>query len=285
MNKSNLFCLIFLSITINSIGQTVVNSAGGSFGNFDFSLGEVVINNSDKINIGFLQPLDQNIPPSYIVPDVDVPCSSAGFSIPFRSVQGISDGNVGLDFCFEYDPLVLKPTGTATLGSVVTGGNPTITDYFLNITTPGKINGIIYFNGTAPANSTFSGTGSLININFVLVPGQLPGKVAQVKLCGITESNTNGQLKDYNSFQPSKVNIISDYNLSGLVSFWGIATRTLKSGPNYIATTVQASDASCNATGLSVTTDLYGKFSMNTKGVSGILLSRDIPGNYNSLIP
>lgn len=277
---------LILMLTIISLriqAQSVINTSGNSSSTYDFSLGEVAIGGAGS-SLGFLQPqarLEQ-VAEVYKVKDIDVPCSSAGFSIPIEADTTVSVGINGLDFCFEYDANVMTPAGTATVGSVANGGDPSLTGYFLNIGQVGKIYGVVYFTGTAPANATFSGIGDIIKLNFTLKAGAIPGTKGKIKLCGITESNLNSSTKDLSFTSESFVNITSDYNLKGTVSFWGQTNKPLRSGTNYISTTAQTADGLCVTTNTAVNTDATGAFSLNIKDASQLYINRSIPGSFGS---
>lgn len=281
--KNIIYIAALLCFTFVSNAQSVINTSGNSSSTYDFSLGEVVIGGTSS-SLGFLQPqvrLEQ-VEEVYKVKDIDVPCSSAGFAIPIEAGTTISAGINGLDFCFEYDANALTPTGTATVGTVANGGNPSLTGYFLNITQPGKIYGVVYFTGTAPSNATFSGIGDIIRLNFTLKAGAIPGTKGLIKLCGITESNTNGSTKDIAFTTEAFVHITSDYNLKGTVSYWGQTNKPLRSGTNYISTTAQTADGLCVTTNAAVNTDATGAFTVNIKDASQLYINRSIPGTFGS---
>jgi hypothetical protein len=281
--KNIIYIVALLCFTFKSKAQSVINTSGNSSSTYDFSLGEVVIGGTSS-SLGYLQPnarLEQ-LEEVYKVKDIDVPCSSTGFSIPIEASSTVATGINGFDFCFEYDANVITPTGTATVGSVANGGDPSLTGYFLNITQTGKIYGVVYFLGNAPANATFNGIGDIIKLNFTLKAGAIPGTKGKIKLCGITESNVNGSTKDLLFTSESFVNIISDYNLKGSVSFWGQTNKPLRSGTNYISTTAQTADGLCVTTSTAVNTDATGSFTVNVKDASQLYINRSIPGTFGS---
>lgn len=239
-----------------------------------------------------MRPASDFIPPTpcignFAIPDSDVNCSSSSILIPIEATSTVSSDVVGFDFCMTYDENLLIPTGNASIGDVVHGGNSAIADYFLNTSTPGEINGLIYFNGAAPFPSYFSGIGTVISIEFQYNGSVPPGTMMPFTLCGVNESTLfSGDIahcnEDLNHFT-----VINDPTYLGTIEFWGKGARPLQydelNPGSFLPTSITGTDISCTASGASTFyTDLNGQFVYEVAEGDYIRISRDIPGAYGS---
>lgn len=222
---------------------------------------------------------------NYKIPDQEVTCSSNTFMVPIQAINSVTDGVIGMDFCVAYDTSLMTPTGNAIVGSVANGGNSSITNSFLNTNFPGEINGLIFFNGTAPFPSYFNGSGTVIELEFQYNGEVAPGTTMAVQLCGVTESTLfNGDSLHCND-DVQNILVTNDPNFVGTLKFWGVNGKKLLydtlNPTAYIATLIQGSDSMCND--VSTTTfypDLNGQFRYEVSEGDYFTISRDIPGSY-----
>ncbi len=224
---------------------------------------------------------------NYTISDIEVACEQETFGVPLEGAPALTDV-LGLDFCMQYDESVITPTGTATIGDVVTGGNPDYADYYLNISTPGIIYGVIYYTAQAPFPTFFSGSGLIIDIDYTLNPGVPTGTSTDIQLCGVTEGSLVSGNVDNCSGLTNSVNIVSDPEFNSVIEYWDRASKPLiydfNQTSSYLKTEIIGMDAGCNPTGYTALTDTLGEFSFNSDSASHIAIVRDIPGEYGSMV-
>ncbi|MEP1095807.1 MAG: T9SS type A sorting domain-containing protein [Cyclobacteriaceae bacterium] len=224
-------------------------------------------------------------PGNFEIPDQDVTCSNSTFMIPIEAINPVSNEVIGMDFCVTYDTTLMTPTGDAIIGNVAHGGNPSVASSFINVNTPGEVNGLIFFNGSAPFPSYFSGNGTVVELEFQYNGDVPPGTVLPIQLCGVTESTLfNGDSLHCNESEQN-ITVINDPSFTGTLKFWNVnGKRLLYDTLNptaYNATAINGSDALCND--ISSTTfypNLNGQFSYEVEEGDYFTISRDIPGSY-----
>jgi hypothetical protein len=224
---------------------------------------------------------------NYVTPNIQVQCEQTNFSVPLQGSPILTDV-LGLDFCMEYDEVIITPTGTATIGEVVNQGSPNYADYYLNISTPGIIYGVIYYTAQAPFPTFLNGNGLIIDIHYTLNPGIPFGTTTEIKLCGVTEGTLSSGSVEVCSGLTSTVEIVSNPEFTGTVEYWNKAAKPLIYDLDIPAanleTQILGTDNLCNLTSYSVLTDTLGNFNFNTDSATYLTISRDIPGNYGSAV-
>lgn len=267
--------IICQALTINSGKSLELNS--GTLVTVSGNL----VNNGTIINCGSLNVsgtttgTGTTIGSKYKIDPQTVVCAgtTTNFSVPISTIGAIAGGLVSLDFDLFYDVTKVTPTGTATIGVV---GNTTFGTYFLNTATPGKVGVSVYLNGQ-PANTFFSGTGTVISLNFSVKTGVVLGSILTNFTTGdIVESKMfsstimcpaqagsftytrrfNGQLQYRNT--ALKISGVAGQNPTAITPLTGGCTGT--------ALTAPAIDAN-------------GLFSVQNNALSHLRISREIAGH------
>ncbi|MEQ8811467.1 MAG: T9SS type A sorting domain-containing protein, partial [Imperialibacter sp.] len=288
---------------VGTFGEGIYLSVdGGESWTYDSDFGKAAVNDMQQIGndiyIGitgngihkrpvadFLPNVDCPVAGNFEIKDQEVNCSSSSILVPVDAIGEVSSGVIGLDFCLQYDASYLSPSGNAFIKDVAHGGNPGYVSYFLNTSTPGQVNGILYFNGLAPFPSYFSGSGSVVDIEFDIVAEAPPGTELVFSLCGVTESTLfNGDF-DHCSASDGTFTVVNDPTFIGTVLFWGKGGKPLQYDPlnpsAFVATEVGGSDELCGPTGTQIfNTDMAGQFVYEVDEGDYINISRDIPGVY-----
>jgi photosystem II stability/assembly factor-like uncharacterized protein len=233
----------------------------------------------------FLPNVDCPVAGNFEIKDQEVNCSSSSILVPVDAIDEVSSGVIGLDFCLQYDASYLSPSGNAFIKDVAHGGNPGYVSYFLNTSTPGQVNGILYFNGSAPFPSYFSGSGSVVDIEFDIVSEAPPGTKLVFSLCGVTESTLFSGDFDHCSASDGTFSVVNDPTFIGTVLFWGKRGKALQydslNPSAFIATEVSGSDELCGPKGTEIfNTDMAGQFVYEVDEGDYINIRRDIPGVY-----
>lgn len=280
MKKLIQILLLLLSVPL-VFSQQVVNTTGVASPLLDFTVGELSTGGIGATQLGFIQPKIQvlTIESPYSLPQTRVACSASKVFVNVNA-DIITSGINGIDFCLSYDSKVMRPTGNATLGSLVTSGSATNASYYINTMLTDKLCGIIYFTGTSQASSEIKGKGLLISIEFNLQPGQLPGKQSPLVLTEVVESYQNNATQDFVNPATSVVTITPDFNLSGTLLYWGATNKPLRAST--INTVVNEADVLCQKGAKTATVDASGKFVMNIENISHLAINRDIPGTFGS---
>jgi hypothetical protein len=121
----------------------------------------------------------------YIIPNDTLPCDTTFFCVPLIANTPVNYGIEGLDFCLQYNPYIMQPTGMVYLGNVATsGGNA---NYNFSDNGSGTVNVGIYY--TSGAGSYLQGSGVIACVEFRLVHGYntYPGTYNMYD-CGIIET-------------------------------------------------------------------------------------------------
>ncbi len=223
---------------------------------------------------------------NYGIQTSGVTCASPFFTVPIVANNPVGNGIIGLNFCLSYDPAMVTPTGSATVGSVVTGGDASIADYFLNTSTPGQIEGLLFFNGNAPFPSYLSGNGSVINLEFEYDSGINPDDALVFQLCGVTESTLSSGDSTHCSESDYPFLVENESVFTGTLEFWSNGSRKLLydtlNPAAYLPTNIWGTDSSCTPTATgSILPDLNGQFIYNTTMGDKITIDRDIPGSFS----
>ena len=214
----------------------------------------------------------------YAVGSITEICNETSFCLPINVVDAVSNV-IGYDIILDFDASEVTPTGVVTVAADVI--NPAFTEVSNSIDlVNGKMNISVYFNGTAPANTRFTGDGELLCVQFNKTGAFLPEDTADFSLDLIQESyftgvepklSDNGQYIAFrDSLYPGKLKLWTDN--SPIV--YNAAT------PNdYLITEIVGTDNTCaNPSANAVTPDLSGNFLHNANDGLNISFSKDILG-------
>ena len=226
---------------------------------------------------------------NYQIESQEFSCASSSVFIPISAINDVNGDVIGLDFCLTYDTSLLIPTGNANIGAVAHSGDPRIVDMFLNTSIPGQINGLVYFNSSAPFPTFFSGSGNVISLEFVFNGDVAPGTDVALALCGVTESTLYSGTYDHCNEVPSIQQVINDPTFTGTLKFWNRNGRRLLydslNPGNYIPTLINGTDSLCQAIGSKTFfPDLNGQFIFETLEGDFFEINRDIPGAFEDTL-
>ncbi len=228
----------------------------------------------------------------YQIGNVEVEACPAGgdiFCVPLETTgfPVIDPDIIGLDFCMEYDPTLVQPTGNATLGNVVLS-DPNV-DFFLNDQIPGVVRVVIAYLPGAPVGTSFQQIADeVICIEFETLPGVPAGAQIDFVSCELRESFELG-VEDECVDDGSAI-FESGLNIDGQIIYWNDNTRPLRyddaNPTDYNQTNVYTGDL-CDGsvpTTASVQPDLNGDFTYDTANGLTIQIERDIDNNDPSCI-
>jgi hypothetical protein len=205
-------------------------------------------------------------------------CVPPTFCLPIAAVATVSNV-IGYDLTLNYNPAKVTPTGNITVyNALVTPGWVDAINSIDNVN--GIMNISLFFNGTAPANAQFSGTGNLICVEFTKTGPFNPIDTASFTIPFLQESYFTGvqsQFVDNGQFSTYK-----DTTFNGSLRFWSdnsaLAYDPLN--PNtYLVTNIHGNNNTCTSpSAATAQPDLTGNFSYNTANGLNINIDRDILG-------
>lgn len=227
----------------------------------------------------------------YQIPQTTVPCGTDTLSICLESYQNVPNGIVGLNFCLEYDTMVMQPTGALTYGSVMTSSvqNPwSEIDSVVNFQfDPGKVWSTVYYDQLTSNGPFFSGSGEVVCLEFVLDSTAGAGALSSLTSCELIESYLVGDVT--RSVDSGSVEVVADSTLEGKLYFWNDSsgTRILRydtANPNdYRITNIIGIDTSCqNWTFPFAQPDTSGEFEHHIGRGASFVIHRDYPGDTNT---
>jgi hypothetical protein len=214
---------------------------------------------------------------NYTIGDVTPTCSNPTFCVPVEATTPISSGLFGIDFELNYDPLIMTPTGNATLGPVATSYGA----YFMvDDPVAGKVTTTVYLSG-APLGTYLNGAGDIICIEFTVNAGVASGTTFNFTTNGIIEgipgSPTCNETAGLFTFA-------DDNLLNGYLHFIDKQGREISYDPlnptDYLITTITGVDAACGNPSVAVTPDLNGDFTYDLTNGSNMMIERDIVGDF-----
>lgn len=206
-------------------------------------------------------------------------CSTSTFCLPVKAVSAVSDV-IGYDIVIDYDQTKVTPTGVVVRKNDLLlpsfNSNMVSTAYANNAVT-GKVNVSVFFNGTAPANARFSGTGEIICVEFSKT-GLGINDVANFTADTLMESRITGvQLAatDAGSFTS-----FTDSLLTSNLKFW-LDFSPIRYNPaapsDYLITKIYSNNTNCNNRSTTFTQpDLNGSFNFNVNSGAQMEIVKDI---------
>lgn len=214
----------------------------------------------------------------YRISTTSASCSGPIMCIPVDAIGTVSNV-IGFDAVMLYDKTRVTPTGLITVGSSLI--NPAYVDVANSIDTAnGSITISLYFNGSAPANANFSGTGNVFCVEFARTSGFSANDTATFSLPFIQESYFTGVLTQL--ADPGKYISFADTSFKAGLRFWldNSPLRYDQLNPTqYLVSNIYGNDAACaTLSSVSVQPDLAGNFDYNIHNGSNVTITRDIAG-------
>ncbi len=201
------------------------------------------------------------------------------FCIPLLVKEDIEPGIIGMDFCIEYDPTYVTPTGNASIGRVVTRGSDDAAYYINHTDHPGKVYVSVFYESTDPT-AQFTGSGEIACVEFSLTSNYTKEKTVYFTSCELVESYQLEIKNECVDFGYAK--IVDDNILEGRLIYWDDANSPIgydpDNGANYLPTFVHGANTNCEIEtfGASVP-DIYGYFEYDITLGEKINIERDIP--------
>lgn len=207
-------------------------------------------------------------------------CDQGTFCLPITALRPVNDV-IGYDIVLNYDKTAVQPNGIITVGGALVNPNFTSTASSVD-TAAGQMLISIFFNGTAPLNTEFSGTGELVCVGFAKLAGFGAVDTAKFTVPSLQESYINGvQPKvvspgEYRTFQDSIFTSTLRFWLNNLPIRYDAASPSTYLITNIYGSSNTACDTASLAAGNAVQPDLNGDFSYNYNNGSRINFQHDI---------
>ena len=214
----------------------------------------------------------------YAVGSASAACSDGDFCVPVISTDSVQNV-IGYDLTMNYDITKVAPTGTITLGNDLI--NSSLIDFASNVDAiNGQIAISIFLKGSAPANASFNGRGTIVCVGFTKLPAFNPIDTAEFSVSSLQESFFTGvtsQLVDAGSFST-----FFDTTFTGSLRFWSDNSPIRYNSANpteYLATNIYGNDNTCNNKSTSfIQPDLNGNFEYVIANSTHITIEKDIAG-------
>ncbi|MFM1745629.1 MAG: hypothetical protein RLZZ630_1566, partial [Bacteroidota bacterium] len=217
----------------------------------------------------------------YTVGVISGGCATSTFCLPVTAVDAVADV-IGYDIVLDYDQTKVTPTGVVVRKNDLLLPNfnsNMVSTAYSNDANNGKVYVSVFFNGTAPSNARFSGTGDIICVEFAKT-GLGINDVATFTADTLMESRITGvQLAatDAGSFTS-----FTDSLLTSNLKFWldFSPIRYNPSSPSdYLITNIYGNNTNCNSQSATASQpDLNGSFNFNVNSGSQIEIVKDIVG-------
>jgi hypothetical protein len=211
----------------------------------------------------------------YQIESVSQTCVPATFCVPVVAVAPV-DNVIGYDVVLNYDQTKVVPTGVVTVYSnIVNASQVDAINSFAN----GVMNISLFFNGTAPANAEFNGTGRIFCVEFSKTANFNPGvDTALFSISDLQESYFNGVQSQL--VLDGSVSTYKDTTYTASLKFWSDNSPLAYDPLNpsaYLITNVYGNDLTCNNPSVdAVQPDLNGVFSYTTNNGLAVNIQRDI---------
>lgn len=224
-----------------------------------------------------LEIADPNALP-YKVLTTKATCLSSTFCLPVTAVATVSNV-IGYDVVLAYDKNKVSPTGNISVQNSLI--NPSYVDVINSIdAVNGLINISLYFNSSAPSNTSFAGTGNVFCVEFSKTAAFTSVDTAVFAINSLQESYFTGVVgKLANS---GKFTTYKDSSFNASLRFWNTNTPIRYNAANptqYLITNIYGNNASCNAPSLTaVQPDVNGNFTYTTDNGLFVNINKDILG-------
>lgn len=203
-------------------------------------------------------------------------CSPNIFCMQVAAVTTVANV-IGYDFVMHYNDLKVAPTGVVTVSNSLI--NPAYVDVINSVDAVNhNVNISLFFNGNAPANSFFTGTGNLCCVEFSKTAAFGPVDTATFNVVSFQESYITGVLQK--AADLGKYNTYKDSSFVGLLSFWknNAAMPYNSANPSqYLITNIYGNNANCTSLSATATQpDLTGHFTYGTINGAKLTIKKDI---------
>ncbi len=216
---------------------------------------------------------------AYVLLTSQNPCANGGtFCLPLTAIVPV-DNVIGYDVVLQYNKVKVAPTGVIVVSNDLV--NPYYTSTINSIDTAGGLMNIsVFFNGSAPANTEFNGTGEVFCVEFAKTLNFQPVDTAVFSISNLQESYYTGVLPkvvspgNYITYQQTA------YNSS--LKFWldnSPVKYDIGNPASYLITNIFGNDSSCSNQSLAaVQPDLNGNFSYDVTNGPAVNIQKDILG-------
>ena len=223
----------------------------------------------------------------YAVVNTTINCDVPTVCIPLAVALASPIDNVkGFDVVLQYDNTKLIPTGNITVYNNLTSSSNVETAYSVNAPSggTGSMNISVYFNGSAPSNSEFQGTGNIFCVEFAKSSTFIGTDSALVSVSFLQESYITGVVSQ--SVSSGKAYSVKNQAYVGNLKFWldnsPIAFNAALPN-NYLVTNIYGTTGTTvNNPSSPVQTNVNGQFTHTLTNGQNLKIVRDIV-NSNSV--
>ena len=273
---------------VNNVAQATLTSAPYTF-TWTSVIGAAVLTVKSTDNSGATTtsaPVNLNIANPNALPyeigTVSQKCTQSGFCLPIGAATTYTVANViGYDVILNYDATKVTPTGIISVnGSLITPSIVTV----INTFSAGVMNISAFFNGLAPANAQWNGTGDIFCVGFTKNASFNSVDTAVFSISSLQESYFNGVTPQLTS--NGQYTTFKDSLFNASLRFWSNDSPLPYSTANpntYLITNIYGSTPACvtNTVAAPVQPDLNGNFTYNILNGSSISIQRDILATTN----
>ena len=224
---------------------------------------------SNVININLADP---NALP-YKVVNATNTCEPSIFCMKVAAEDAVANV-IGYDIVLHYDATKVAPTGIVTVASDLI--NPGYVDVINSIDGVNhNVNISLFFNGNAPANTFFTGTGNICCVEFSKTVNFAAIDTATFSVASLQESYITGVQQV--AADLGKYNTYKDSSFVGLLSFWSNNAPMPYNAGQYLITNIYGNNSNCNSESSTATQpDLTGHFTYSTSNGENITIKKDI---------
>lgn len=215
----------------------------------------------------------------YTIGNLTEKCVNSTFCLPVTAIDPVSDV-IGYDIVLDYDVTKVAPTGAIVRSNdllLPSFNYNMVSTAYSNDATNGKLRIAVYFNGSAPSNARFAGTGDIICVEFAKT-GLGNADNAVFSADTLMESRITGvQLKatDAGTYTTYKDSLFSS-NLKFWEDFSPIRYNAAVPA-DYLITNIYGNNNSCNNRSVAaVQPDVNGLFTYNINNGTKLEIIKDI---------
>ncbi len=215
----------------------------------------------------------------YEVVTVSQKCNTATFNVPVAAAATNTVNNViGYDIVLNYDKTKVTPTGSITVLNNLINSTYVETQNTIDAVN-GKMNIVLSFNTTAPANAKFSGIGNIFTVEFTKTANFASVDTALISVPFLQESYVTGV--STKAASTGKAITFKDYFFIGALKFWkgnGAINYNAASPNDHLITNVIGADVNTGAlsANAAVQPDVNGTFSYDMRNGLAISINKDI---------
>jgi hypothetical protein len=215
----------------------------------------------------------------YEVVTVSQKCNTATFNVPVAAAATNTVNNViGYDIVLNYDKTKVTPTGSITVLNNLINSTYVETQNTIDAVN-GKMNIVLSFNTTAPANAKFSGIGNIFTVEFTKTANFASVDTALISVPFLQESYVTGV--STKAASTGKAITFKDYFFIGALKFWkgnGAINYNAASPNDHLITNVIGANVNTGAlsANAAVQPDVNGTFSYDMRNGLAISINKDI---------